>query len=343
MQGEQESAIRPTSPFNPSISLCRAAGVTLIILCHIASSLGMSALGQLLQTGVQLFLFISGFLYSNKKIDNGKKWIYHRFLRVCMPCYLWLICILGIALLRGQAISAFSVLLYFLNLQGYHYIFAFLPQMSGIEGLTHLWFITVIMVCYLLLFLLKRIENKNGNAIKRILLIGMILTIPLGILGFRIDYIWIYFAGYAAGKYWTTIDGKTYLLLTATAVITGILRIITKRYCDNYTENHFYLYVVSAFSYNALAIWMYYTIDFLNTRFKLVDKHRHSLLTGAIHRVDAISFYVYITHYAFMEGELNSLRLTEYTALNIVLFLVISFCTAHILRFLTKRLSKCFR
>lgn len=340
MQGENDFSVQPTSPLNASVSLSRAIGVILIILCHIASAFDMSSLGQLLQVGVQLFLFISGFLYSNKQIEDEKKWIHRRARRICVPCCLWLVCICGIAVLRGQVVSTFSAVLYFLNLQGYHYIFAFLPQTPGIEGLTHLWFITVIMVCYLLLLLLKRMERHNGDVIKRILLSGLILSVPLGLLGLRIDYLWIYFAGYAAGRYWIAIDGKKYVLLTVAAVLTGVLRIVVKPLCNNYTENNFYLYVVSPLSYNALAAWMYYTIDSLNRKFRFTDRHKHPVMSGAIHRMDTISFYVYITHYVFMEGQVNTLRLTEYTVLNIALFLMSSFGTAYILKFFTIRLSK---
>ena len=52
---------------NYSISILRVVGMFSIVFCHFFSWLGFSFLSQFLNFGVYLFLFISGFLYANKK------------------------------------------------------------------------------------------------------------------------------------------------------------------------------------------------------------------------------------------------------------------------------------
>ena len=328
------------SQFNSSVSLSRVIGMVMIVLCHIASALGLSAVGQLLQSGVQLFLFISGYLYSNKHIENGKRWLYQRFCRVCIPCYIWILLVCCAGLFARAALSGVSLLAYLLNLQGYHYIFAFLPRVPGISGLTHLWFITVLLVCYLLTLLYKRYEKTGAHWLKTALIIGLVLTVPLGLLGLRIDYIWIYFAGYAAGRKQVRLSVKKYLLLTAAMVILVAGRMVTKRYCDVHGDNNLYLYVVIPLAYNAMALWLYYTVDLINIRFRLMERMEKNLLGKGIQRLDALSFYIYITHYAFMDGPFDVMHLTGSTLCNTGIFLLLTVIASYALRFLTNQTLK---
>lgn len=61
-----------------SISILRVIGMISIVLCHFFGWLKINALAQFLNYGVYLFLFISGYLYANKQIDNYKQWIVTR-------------------------------------------------------------------------------------------------------------------------------------------------------------------------------------------------------------------------------------------------------------------------
>lgn len=329
-----------TSQFNTSVSLSRVIGMVMIVLCHIATALGLSAVGQLLQSGVQLFLFISGYLYSNKRIESGKHWLHQRFCRVCIPCYLWIILVCCAGIFANATLSGVSVTAYLLNLQGYHYIFAFLPRVPGIGGLTHLWFITVLLVCYLLTLLYKRHEKTGDRWLKTALVIGLVLTVPLGLQGLRIDYIWIYFAGYAAGKKQVRLSVKKYILLFAVMAVSVAGRMVMKRYCDVHGDNNLYLYVVIPLAYNAMALWLYYTIDLLNARFRLMERLQNTLLDKGIHRLDALSFYIYITHYAFMDGPFAVVHLTGSPACNIAIFLLLTVAASYVLQLLSGQALK---
>ena len=71
------------------IVLLRLIGMLMIIGCHLSTYFGIGALGQILNVGVQLFLFISGWIYSNYPIADGKQWITKRWARICVPMYIW--------------------------------------------------------------------------------------------------------------------------------------------------------------------------------------------------------------------------------------------------------------
>lgn len=55
---------------NYSISFIRFTAMLFVIFCHIMEQSGYTAVGNYLAVGVQLFLLISGYLYSNKEFDT---------------------------------------------------------------------------------------------------------------------------------------------------------------------------------------------------------------------------------------------------------------------------------
>lgn len=58
---------------NSSISIIRVLAMLLIIIGHYFRMVDIYDY-QLTAVGVEIFLFISGYLYSDKIIENAKKW-----------------------------------------------------------------------------------------------------------------------------------------------------------------------------------------------------------------------------------------------------------------------------
>jgi peptidoglycan/LPS O-acetylase OafA/YrhL len=72
-----------------------------------------------------------------------------------------------------------------------------------------------------------------------------------------------------------------------------------------------------------LAIWIFATIEIL-TGIKIITEILGKILVRkAVLWVDGISFYVFITHYIFIDGPLRILGLTSYSFLNATLLIVI--------------------
>ncbi len=157
-------------------------------------------------------------------------------------------------------------------------------------------------------------KAKRKPGCLKSLMLFLSVGIIFGLAEIRLDYFWIYFAGYVYGIRNGEIGCKKYkyVILCVAAIAAGMLRIIVKGYCDIYGENNFYLFIIIPFVYNILAIWIFATIEILKIPVRKV-----------VLWVDGISFYVFITHYIFIDGPLRILESTSYSFLNATLLIII--------------------
>lgn len=68
-----------------SIQLIRVMAMLMIIFDHILCALplqGLSGIIQVFNSGVFIFLFLSGILFGDKEVADWKKWFGKRFLRI---------------------------------------------------------------------------------------------------------------------------------------------------------------------------------------------------------------------------------------------------------------------
>ena len=104
---------------NVSIQLVRIIATVLILLCHLVQEFGNTTIamtGQFFNVGVQIFLFLSGYLYGKKNINDSKKWIMSRLKKVIIPVYIFMIILFIIHFAMGS-MNWKSLLVYLLNLQ----------------------------------------------------------------------------------------------------------------------------------------------------------------------------------------------------------------------------------
>lgn len=136
-----------------NISLLRTLSTIIIVVFHVlfALSPGEGKTYFPLYIGVPIFLFISGFLYANKKIDSVKRFYKNNILKIAVPTLLFLI-------LYCAAIGIYSLC------TGTAFISLFYDFSGGgtsVLSIGHLWFIPAIILCYLILPLLSNIYNKK--------------------------------------------------------------------------------------------------------------------------------------------------------------------------------------
>lgn len=149
-----------------AISVIRVLAMSLIVACHFAQAYGYT-IAFLLNVGVQIFFFTSGFLYG--KIDVVRPWEFYkkRLLRVYVPYIMVVTVVLLIQGLLGTwTVNMRDVIVYACNLQGF--------VSTSVDGLNHLWFLSVLMICYLLVPWLQRLWRY-----KPWLLVGMMITASL--------------------------------------------------------------------------------------------------------------------------------------------------------------------
>lgn len=322
--------------YDYSISFCRIIGMFMIIICHLGTALDNPVIGQSFQVGVQLFLFISGYLYGNKNINNNIQWMKNRFLRICVPCYLFFVYALIINLVLSISIDYNVVILDILNLQGYSHIFYQLPYINPIQGTAHLWFITVILLCYLFTILIKKVEKKHDisqNTYNVFLFILLVFSIVLGFFEIRIDYLFIYFFGYTYAK--RSERGIDYFVSVILLFVSLVLRLLMKKYSDINGDNSLYLYVIIPLSYNFLAFWIFKTIRIFQSFFSKICERKR--IRTIVLYLDSISFYIFITHYQFIDGPLSLMNISGNLYINIALILLVTLFGGELLRLLSEK------
>ena len=131
----------------PSISAARIIAMLFIIVCHILQRFS-SPLALWFNIGVQIFLAMSGYLYGSRTIDNPLGFIVRNWVKILVPCWVFLIGafigyhVLGVELPNG--IKLVRVLL----------------LADTISGLGHLWFVSNILFCYMMIPLFDSLRRS---------------------------------------------------------------------------------------------------------------------------------------------------------------------------------------
>ena len=186
------------------ITYLRALGVVFILLCHYTQVSGnryleMSA--QFFNIGNDIFFIISGFCFGiQKNIDSISKWYKKRAKRIFVPYELMIVVLFVVHVIVYGRIERKKWLLQIFGLQGW----------NGVEGATHTWFITSLLLCYLLTPLIVGItrECSENDAIKKLILFYAIAPIiiiycsnGLGIESTLITPIFLYAIAFVIGYY----------------------------------------------------------------------------------------------------------------------------------------------
>ena len=126
------------------ISIIRVIAMISIIAGHFLTMIGINHM-QYGSIGVEIFLFMSGWLYARKNIKNKKEWIKQKWIKIVIPVWIMYVFLLLLKIICNKSIDFMSIFFYLLNLQGINRIFNNLvvPQF---DGLGHTWFVTIIII-----------------------------------------------------------------------------------------------------------------------------------------------------------------------------------------------------
>ncbi len=136
-----------------NISLLRVIAILAIFSFHLLQPLSTTQGRQYfpMAFGVEIFLFISGFLYALKEISSYKEFFKKNFIKILWPTFLFIL----ICLATG---GVFSLLTKTDFVQFFHY-----TSVTGelLYNHGHLWYIVAILLCYLSLPVLKNLGKKK--------------------------------------------------------------------------------------------------------------------------------------------------------------------------------------
>lgn len=143
-----------------AISFIRFLSLCMIIACHICQFYE-NELAWWLNCGVQIFLLISGFLYGQRDYIEPVEFYKRNIPKILIDYYLYLVVILPVYVLIAH--YKITIIDFFKLLLGLG---------TDIPGLGHLWYISTIVVCYLITPLALRIIKPQ---IKMVSLFGLFI------------------------------------------------------------------------------------------------------------------------------------------------------------------------
>lgn len=315
------------------ISYTRVIAMIFILTDHIVMKIDIpfkSVIIQITNTGVLIFLFISGFLYGRKEIDDFKQWFIKRAKKILIPLYVFMIFLIIIQVINKEGINWVSYFKYLINMQG---------LLGVIQGAVHLWFLTALMLCYLITPLLqkgKKIANNiNFKEIVLIFILSSIIQIVCAYfinikfaLGHSLSTYLIYIFAYIFGYYYSyynqgkEINNKKMIIFTFIMIISMIIRVISNKLIDG---TILYDRIISMQTNLIFAIYISILIKkyYILVNCKKIEK--------IINNLDALSFEIYIVHGISIEIFMNVTN-------NIVINVVSTLISAYIIAFLFKKI-----
>lgn len=318
-----------------SISLIRSISVILIVLCHIMQGYN-NLLAWWLNVGVQIFLFMSGFLFGAKDIPRCGAWYKKRFTRILIPYYLYLIVIIPIlSVFNNNIISLKQIICYGLNLQGIA---------ADILSIGHLWFVTIIAICYLITpILFNHNISKKKNSEYKFYLYFIFQCILLQLIFFKIEpsfapWIATYMFGYyVAGRYKYDIPRYTMNFLISITIVLVLVQIYFQYY---YSGDVTIIVRLIRFTFPWIHAMLGSTIFIVlfNTISRFKDLNTNNFLTRIICIIDKYSYEIYITHHIYILGIFSLLKITKYSTINILIILLLTMISAFILKSISDKI-----
>lgn len=198
-----------TGKRDSAIELVRVVAMFMIIFDHMLLPINLpckSIISQFLNSGVYIFIILSGYLAGKKVITDWKSWYIKKIKRIMIPYWI----VIGICLIYEsiytQSFNWKIWIVHILNVQG----------IFGTAYTTNpLWFVTLIMILYLITPIYQWIEQKFRKWLKVILAVLIILQIILAYTtdvglqyGHNLSWCIAAITGYGIGYFSTKVDLK---------------------------------------------------------------------------------------------------------------------------------------
>lgn len=273
-----------------TLNLIRWLSTIAIVVCHILQAYN-NGWAFVLNIGVQIFFFLSGFLYGSKNIKSATSFYKGRFFKLYIPYFIFALAALIIfIIIAPQKLVLSQVLKHFIALD-------FMP------GLNHLWFMKVILMCYLFLPLIDMAITRKKMFIILFLSVGLALCLALR---YSPTFLWIalYYVGYICGRY--SVIHK--YILGVAILITAWIVVFEEFSLDLFREES----LASNLLHASAGILIFMTLYF-SLRVRSMPK----LLRNIISKGG--SYEVYLTHALFLGGPASLIFLTNSNWLNILI------------------------
>ncbi len=315
-----------------SIDIIRICGAALIFLCHACNESGTLVgvmLGQLFNIGVPIFFILSGYLHGLKlPSPNILKWYGKKLKRILLPLYIF-IAILAVAyLVTGQTIELSFWWQTIVPICGL--------SENYIPGCGHLWFLTHLLVCYLITPALQKFARPNRCGI---IMIGIGWLALCMLLAYTVAPIWCTLINsllsYVAGFYLLPHllrKKHHYILLLGTAFLSCCCRLACRYFFDG---TPFYNSVATQICSLCLALSI---IVFLFQIGKLFEATASSSVKSCVAALGKGTYEFYLVHQVLLTGPLK-IELPYYL-LSVSAAFVLSVALAAVVHFLSNLFNR---
>lgn len=295
-----------------SVSYVRVAALFAIIICHMMQALD-NKWAWVMNIGVQVFLFISGFLYGHMNASSWLGWYKRRFYRIYIPFIQVVFLYILVYLLCATKTLALSRI--------FSYVVASHWFNGWIPGIEHLWFITAILMCYMTTPVLQSLKSIHIPVL--FLIFGFSLY-ELFVVKYDIK-VFIPLFIYAFGFFYASFKGwwKYGIISLLCALSVFLLWQLTWE---------------DILDHGSLMNQVFHTYCGITISVILVELFSNVLKVGVLNRFvsffDKHSYEIYLVHHPFIIGPFSLIGLTPFVILNISAILGLTF----IMAFLLKRL-----
>jgi len=195
-----------TESESDALNLLRWLSTGAIVACHMLQAYGNDWC-WVFNIGVQVFFFLSGFLYGVKRIGSVRGFYVGRILKLYLPYALWItVAIALLFIFADEKPTAMAIVKEY-------------AMRSHLPGLNHLWFMFVLFVCYIPLPLVDRAMTRRPLVAIIIMCVMLSLLIVFKQASL---YVWValYYVGYLCGRFPAV---HKYALIASAMVFIAIL------------------------------------------------------------------------------------------------------------------------
>lgn len=284
---------------NYAISLVRCLAMISIITCHVLQYYNNS-LATWANVGVQVFLFMSGYLYGRRDILEIVPFYKRTFLKI-LSSYWITVLVFGL-------IHAFWLKI----IDGD--IFAKLFVLGcWLQGGEHLWFVKAILYCYLFTIFLSKyfdIQMTIFQKASRFVILSpfILIFVPDWLVFHIVAYIFGFFVGKCDEKQYE----KVFRALLVLAMSTNVIRVINE-----------YIHPLSIPSYSVFTAWAHIFLG--SSLFMILLKiFAHLKAHKVLDFTDTYSYEIYLVHQFFILGPLSLMEISDYPIINLLLIILLS-------------------
>lgn len=312
----------------PAFDYIRTIAIIGILVCHFLYNWDYSSqIGRFLGcTFNVVFLCMSGLLlgiswHKQKKPNYGRAFLHRRFTRLMTSYYPFVV----IMCLFLMFVADFPLRIFDLCMH-----LAFLPWFDKLPGFEHLWFLTMIVLCYVAAMVTSRIKHISLWFEVLLLFAASFVhwtALKYGLPGQMFSYLAIFLLTFRYAPNFIAFAQRISLpLMTIFSVV--ILSSSIYAYANGLYDNQRFLAEWSG-------ILCAYTIKILLLR----------LMKGAnsckiVDYIASISFEIYLLHHVISFGPYSVVRIIPHPIVAFVALIIVTFILASALHWCSSKLSK---